>query len=265
MADDAIDDWLARFDAALMAGDAAAAALFEPDGYWRDLLTFTWNIRTMEGREAIADMLDACLARTAPFGLAADGPARGDRGRHGRLDPVRDRRRPRPGRVTIRDGRCHVLLTAMEDIKGHEEPRGRAGRGHVHRADRNRAHLVERRAETARLGREDQPEVLIIGGGTGRHGTGRAAEAAGRADADRREERAARRQLAQPLPQPRAARSGLVRSPALSSLPRDLAGLLPKDKMGDWLEAYALVFELDSGPSTTCDQRALGRGGRAGP
>jgi putative flavoprotein involved in K+ transport len=64
---DAIDDWLARFDATLGAGDATAAAdLFEPDGYWRDLLTFTWNIKTMEGRAAIELMLTSCLADTAP-------------------------------------------------------------------------------------------------------------------------------------------------------------------------------------------------------
>ena len=37
--------------AALERGDvAAAAALFEPDGYWRDLVAMTWNIATMEGQ-----------------------------------------------------------------------------------------------------------------------------------------------------------------------------------------------------------------------
>jgi putative flavoprotein involved in K+ transport len=40
-------DWLARFAAALAAQDASAAAqLFLPDGMWRDVLAFTWTIRT---------------------------------------------------------------------------------------------------------------------------------------------------------------------------------------------------------------------------
>ncbi len=65
--DDTIDRWLADLDAALRRGDAAAAAaLFGDDCYWRDLVAFTWNIRTMEGREAIAAMLGATLARVKP-------------------------------------------------------------------------------------------------------------------------------------------------------------------------------------------------------
>jgi len=59
--------WLAAFEAALQSRDAAAAAaLFLPDGLWRDVLAFTWNIETMTGRPAIEAMLRATLARTRP-------------------------------------------------------------------------------------------------------------------------------------------------------------------------------------------------------
>jgi cation diffusion facilitator CzcD-associated flavoprotein CzcO len=59
--------WLAQFDAALQAQDtAAAAALFLPDGLWRDLLAFTWTIQTMAGRAAIETMLAETLPRTRP-------------------------------------------------------------------------------------------------------------------------------------------------------------------------------------------------------
>ena len=45
-----VDAWLARFEAALAARDvAAAAALFATDSYWRDLVAFTWNLKTVEG------------------------------------------------------------------------------------------------------------------------------------------------------------------------------------------------------------------------
>ena len=56
---------LSDFGRALEAGDiAAATALFQDDCYWRDLVSFTWNITTCEGKAAIADMLTARLAET---------------------------------------------------------------------------------------------------------------------------------------------------------------------------------------------------------
>jgi putative flavoprotein involved in K+ transport len=59
--------WLDRLAAALQAQDAAAAAaLFLPDGLWRDVLAFTWTIETAAGRAAIEAMLQQTLPRTKP-------------------------------------------------------------------------------------------------------------------------------------------------------------------------------------------------------
>ena len=60
------DQWLADFQGAIDAGDpAAAAALFLPDGYLRDLLALTWDLRTFSGREAITEALkDVLPSRT---------------------------------------------------------------------------------------------------------------------------------------------------------------------------------------------------------
>ncbi len=59
--------WLAAFEAALRSRDAAAAAaLFQADGLWRDVLAFTWTIETMAGRLAIEATLRQTLARTQP-------------------------------------------------------------------------------------------------------------------------------------------------------------------------------------------------------
>ena len=50
--------WLGAFGRALEAGDIEAATnLFAEDCFWRDLLTFTWNILTMVGQAASCDML----------------------------------------------------------------------------------------------------------------------------------------------------------------------------------------------------------------
>ena len=47
---------------------AQTSALFDADSYWRDLVAFTWNVRTQEGPAAIADMLAARAADTAASG-----------------------------------------------------------------------------------------------------------------------------------------------------------------------------------------------------
>ena len=58
-----LSDLLDRFGAALAAGDIdKAVGLFQEDCYWRDLVTFTWNIKTMEGRDQVRDMLQSQLA-----------------------------------------------------------------------------------------------------------------------------------------------------------------------------------------------------------
>ena len=62
-----VSDLLDALDKALSAAEVDRAVdLFQDDGYWRDLVTFTWNIKTMEGKEQIRAMLKARLADTRP-------------------------------------------------------------------------------------------------------------------------------------------------------------------------------------------------------
>ena len=57
--------FLDRFGAALAEGAIAAARdMFTDDCYWRDLVTFTWNIKTVEGKDQVEDMLKHQLATT---------------------------------------------------------------------------------------------------------------------------------------------------------------------------------------------------------
>ena len=72
----AASTWLADFDNALQRQDLdAVMALFGDDCYWRDLVAFTWNIRTQEGRDAIRQMLQARLADVKPSGFQVEGQA----------------------------------------------------------------------------------------------------------------------------------------------------------------------------------------------
>ena len=252
----AVDDWLARFDSALSAGDAeAAAALFADPCYWRDLLAFTWNIHTMEGRAAIADMLRSQLARIRPTGWT----------RTGEVDPAQEgitawirfetSAATGTGRLVMRDGKAKVLFTAMDDLKGHEEPRGkRRPRGVAHGADRNRATWSEARAtERDSLGHRQQPEVLVIGAGQGGLALGARLKVLGVptliVEKNARAGDSWRNRY----------RSLVLHDPVWYDhlpylpFPDTWPVFCPKDKMGDWLEAYASIFELDIWTSTTAE------------
>src|SRR4051794_39892903 len=62
-----VTELLRALDTALAAGDVERAAdLFQADCYWRDLVSFTWNIKTMEGKDQVREMLTAQLAATRP-------------------------------------------------------------------------------------------------------------------------------------------------------------------------------------------------------
>src|SRR5262249_58694880 len=50
----AAERWLADFEAALRAADdASLAKLFRADAHWRDLLAFTWQVKTVSWAGAI--------------------------------------------------------------------------------------------------------------------------------------------------------------------------------------------------------------------
>ncbi len=94
--------WLGDFATALDAAEPARlAALFAAECHWRDVLAFTWDLRTVSGAAAIAERLLPALggaraARRRPRRrphAAAPRDARGDRGDRGDLH-LRDGDRP---------------------------------------------------------------------------------------------------------------------------------------------------------------------------
>src|SRR4029450_7786201 len=67
----AADNWLAQFEEALTKpDDALLKALFHPDSYWRDVLALSWNIQTLNGRDAILKALPPLARSMAPSGFA---------------------------------------------------------------------------------------------------------------------------------------------------------------------------------------------------
>ncbi len=73
--DEQVATWLSKFDRACSCHDIEAATeLFVADSFWRDIVAFTWNIFTAEGRDEIGRMLDACLSHARPGAWTAADP-----------------------------------------------------------------------------------------------------------------------------------------------------------------------------------------------
>ncbi len=257
----AVAAWLAAFGDALAAGDAAAAAaLFTPDCFWRDLVAFTWNIRTFEGRDAIAEMLAGTLSDAQPFGwkiTEGEEPAAADGVTEAWIDFETATGRGR-GQLRLRDGLCWTLLTTLDELKGYEEPRGPIRpKGAQHGASRGSTTWLERRErEASALGYAEQPYVLIVGGGQAGIALG-----------------ARLRQLDVPtIIVDKRGRPGDQWRSRYKSLclhdpvwydhlpylkfPDNWPVFSPKDKIADWLESYTKIMELNYWPNTEAKSAA---------
>jgi putative flavoprotein involved in K+ transport len=248
--------WLTAFEGALAGCDwEAASALFLEDSYWRDLTAFTWNIKTMEGRDAICAMLAARGKETSATTWRLDGDAKTDASGVTEAWLTFETAAGRgQGILRLRDGKAWVLFTALRELKGFEEARDvRRPFGVEYGAVKDRVTwLAARQREQAELGYTTQPYVLIVGGGQGGIGLG-----------------ARLKQLNVPaIIIERNARAGDSWRNRYDSLtlhdtvwfdhlpyipfPSHWPVYTAKDKMGDWLEAYTSLMELNYWTSTTC-------------
>ncbi|MCA0001339.1 MULTISPECIES: NAD(P)/FAD-dependent oxidoreductase [unclassified Mesorhizobium] len=250
-----LSDLLERFGAALAAGDVdKAVECFQEDCYWRDLVTFTWNIKTMEGRDQVRDMLESQLSKTKPshFAIARGEDATEANGVIDGWISFETNVARGFGHIRLKDGKIWTLLTTMVELKGYEEPAGFARpMGAKHGSGKNRpTWKEEREKEAAELGFKTQPYTVIIGGGQGGIALG-----------------ARLRQLGVPTiiieKNERAGDSWRKRYKSLClhdpvwydhlpyiDFPRNWPVFSPKDKIGDWLEMYTKVMELNYWSST---------------
>ena len=155
-----VKDWLEAFSSALEKPDpAAVAALFEDDSYWRDLVAFTWNIKTLEGRHAIEAMLESQLAHVQPRNWKLDGEATSADGITEAWIHFETAVARGYAHIRLKGERCWTLLTTMKELIGHEEKNGeRRIKGTEHGAVRDRQTWLERRKlDEAELGITRQP------------------------------------------------------------------------------------------------------------
>src|SRR5699024_1250835 len=75
-ADEIATRWLQDFESALSRRDIpAAAGLFAAASYWRDLVSFTWNLKTVENPDGVTDLLSHNLDRVSPADFELSEPA----------------------------------------------------------------------------------------------------------------------------------------------------------------------------------------------
>ncbi|GGG30398.1 monooxygenase [Caldovatus sediminis] len=169
--------WLDAFERALSGRDPARiGALFHADSHWRDILAFTWDLRTASGPAAIAERLGAALARMRPRGFALA---------RGRTPPRRVRRAdteaieaiftfetaigPCNGVVRLVEAggapRAWTLMTALDEIRGHEDPAtGRRWKEVDWTRNFGGENWLDRR-NRARAYADRDPAVLVVGAG----------------------------------------------------------------------------------------------------
>ncbi|WP_454817586.1 NAD(P)-binding domain-containing protein [Labrys neptuniae] len=247
--------WLDRFALAAAAADKSGLlALFAEDCYWRDLLAFTWNLYTAEGREGVGGLIDATLARTRPIAFAVqDEVSETDGVIEGFFTFETGEARCR-GYIRLKGDLCWTLLTSMEELKGFEEKKGRRRvMGAQHGVHRDRQTWLERRQEEeSLLGTETQPYCVIVGAGQGGLALGARLKRLGVptliVEAHERPGDSWRKRY----------KSLCLHDPVWYDhmpylpFPDDWPVYTPKDKMADWLEAYAKVMELNVWSSSPC-------------
>jgi len=222
-----------------------ALNLFADECYWRDLLSFTWNIKTLESKEEIRHMLAERLIDVRPTDWAVD-----EEGLANHTDNITegfiqfDTAIGRgTGYIRLKDGLIWTLLTTMQDLKGHEFSRP-IGANHGEHQDAT-SWAEQRELEISELGVTKQPYVLIIGAGQNGLCLG-----------------ARLRQLNVPtLIVEKDERPGdswrkryktlCLHNPVWENhfpyldFPENWPVFTPKDKYADWLEAYSKLMELN--------------------
>jgi thioredoxin reductase len=175
-----VESWLAQFERALAApGRPRLKTLFHDDTHWRDVLALTWHINTVDGLDAILRELTTHAGRARPTGFKIDPHRTAPRNvRRAGIDAIEAifRFETAEGRGSgvlrltpdANDGsafKAWTLLTALDEIKGHEERLGRSWpHGNAYSRDFRGPNWLDLRKAAAEYADRD-PTVLVVGGG----------------------------------------------------------------------------------------------------
>jgi cation diffusion facilitator CzcD-associated flavoprotein CzcO len=258
---DAAIQWLSQFESALNARDQTAlAALFDTECHYRDMLAFSWTIRPDHGAGSIATFLAGAQTSTRAHGFALA---------EGRTPPGIVRRlgvevheaifrfETATGRgfgvvrlPTQNPTRAWVLMTSLDELKGHEEKTGtRRPSGDAYSRNFGGLNWLDQRLKACAFADRD-PSVLVVGGG--QNGLAVAA-CLGQLGID----------TLVVDKHPRIGDNWRVRYHSLAlhnqiqvnhlpymPFPPTWPKYIPKDMLGNWLEMYAEAMQLNCWPNT---------------
>lgn len=250
-----VSSWLADFESAVSRGDfGRAASMFGDESYWRDLVSFSWNLKTAEGPQQIQAMLEATMPNSRPANFAIQGEgsdANGVTEGWFTFETATGRGR---GHLRLIGGKAWTLLTTLQELKGFEQKKGESRpKGVEHGAYRDRKSWLEARQDEERtLGFAEQPYVVVIGGGQ-----------AGIILGARLRKLGVPTIIVEKNPRPGDSWRNRYKSLCLHDpvwydhlpylpFPDDWPVFSPKDKIGDWLESYAKLMELNYWADTEC-------------
>ena len=252
---DALQNWLNEFNEALGKQNIESVLnLFQDSCYWRDLISLTWNIITLEGKPAIKEMLEAQLAKSKPTNFKVDGDATKENDVIEGFFVFETEIFRAKGYIRLKNGLCWTLLTVANELKGFEEKKNKNRiKGAEHGSNKHRLTWLEKKEkEEAELGYSKQPYVLIIGGGQGGIALGARLKRLGVptliVDAHKRPGDQWRNRY----------KSLCLHDPVwydhlpYLSFPDDWPVFSPKDKIADWLECYVKIMELNYWSSAKC-------------
>ena len=176
----AADRWLTDFERAISGSDSASVkTLFHGDCHWRDLLAFTWHIKTVSGAAHIVEALDVYAGNAKACGFKTDDnrtpPRLVTRAGTEVIEAIfgfETAYGPASGVVRlIRDGddldapKAWTLLTALDAIGGFEETVGKARpTGESYSRDFRGPNWLDHRRSAITYADRD-PAVLVVGGG----------------------------------------------------------------------------------------------------
>ena len=171
-------DLVKVFNERLSIGEyGAVAGLFSENGYWRDHLALSWDLRTLKGHSKIADFLVTNGGKLQSISLDDSTPCRvpsiSQLDAHGKskcilvfLKVDTDVGTGRGiARMIYENGAWKIiaLYTALSELKGFEEPLGpRRPFGASHGGGREMKNWLEQRTSDANF-EESEPAVLILG------------------------------------------------------------------------------------------------------